>query len=178
MPAFANPTLATVGKVQAVLEQAGGPMSRYELHKRLEGTVNYPVLEAALEHFTRLGVLDDGGPGGKVSWTGPGRNLESIRKRPVRELRAMVRRRHRDIISVARRHGASNVQLFGSVARGELNPSDIDLLVDYGPKVSLLDAIALQDELTDLLGFPVDVVQRAALSLSIRDGVLSEAEAL
>ncbi len=66
--AVANPTLATVAKVQQALEDADGPVSRYELHKRLEGTVNYPVLDAVLAYFSRLRVVHDEGAGGKVLW--------------------------------------------------------------------------------------------------------------
>jgi hypothetical protein len=64
----ANPTLATVAKVQGVLEDAEGPVSRYELHKRLGGTVNYPVLDAVLDYFSGLKVIVDEGVGGKVLW--------------------------------------------------------------------------------------------------------------
>lgn len=65
---IANPTLATVSKVQGVLEDAEGPISRYELHKRLDGTVNYPVLDAILGYFSELKVVVDEGSGGKVLW--------------------------------------------------------------------------------------------------------------
>ena len=68
MPAVANPTLATVAKVQKALERADGPISRYELHKRLGGTVNYPVLEAVLGYFAQLRVIHDEGVGGKLLW--------------------------------------------------------------------------------------------------------------
>ena len=172
----ANPTLATIAKVQRVLRDAATPISRYELHKRLGGTVNYPVLEAVLRHFAQLNVLHDDGAGGKVRWTQDPEAAGPPRAR--RALRRLVHARRRDILHVARKHGASNVRLFGSVARGEPDAQDIDLLVDYGPKVDLLDAIALQQDLTDLLGFPVDVVQGAALSPAMRDSVLSEAVAL
>lgn len=64
----ANPTLATVSKVQDVLEDAGEPLSRYELHKRLGGSVNYPVLDAILDYFAELKVVVDEGAGGKVLW--------------------------------------------------------------------------------------------------------------
>lgn len=66
--ALANPTLATMNKVQGVLEAADGPLSRYALHKQLAGTVNYPVLEAILAYFVRLQVIYDEGPGGKLLW--------------------------------------------------------------------------------------------------------------
>ncbi|MCA1819206.1 MAG: hypothetical protein LC620_04010 [Halobacteriales archaeon] len=64
----ANPTLATVSKVQGVLEEAAEPLSRYELHKRLGGSVNYPVLDAILHYFSELKVVYDEGAGGKVLW--------------------------------------------------------------------------------------------------------------
>ena len=43
-------------------------MSRYQLHKRLEGTVNYPVIEAVLAYFAQLKVVYDEGPGGRFLW--------------------------------------------------------------------------------------------------------------
>jgi hypothetical protein len=64
----ANPTLATVTKVQSILQDAEGPVTRYELHKRLEGTVNYPVLNAILAYFGELRLIVDEGAGGKVLW--------------------------------------------------------------------------------------------------------------
>lgn len=68
--------------------------------------------------------------------------------------------RQRDaIVAAAGKHGMSNVRVFGSVARGEDGPeSDVDLLVDLEPGVSLLDLARLEVELTDLLRRPVDVV--------------------
>jgi predicted nucleotidyltransferase len=63
-----------------------------------------------------------------------------------------------EINAVAARHGASNVRVFGSVARGEAGPdSDIDLLVDLEAGRSLLDLAAIHLELEDLLGFPVEI---------------------
>ena len=60
---------------------------------------------------------------------------------------------HRDdILTIAARHGASNVRLFGSAARGEAGPeSDIDLLVEFDLDRSLFDHVALIHDLEDLL---------------------------
>lgn len=84
--------------------------------------------------------------------------------------------RRTEILQLAREHGAYNVRLFGSVARGEDQPdSDLDLLVEMEPGRSLLDHIALKQDLEDLLGREVDVVTEASLHPRLRDRVLREA---
>ena len=80
------------------------------------------------------------------------------------------------IREVAARHGASQVRVFGSFARGtQQNDSDLDLLVDLAPGRSLLDLIAIQQDLEDLLGRRVDVVTTRSLSPYFRDSVLKDA---
>jgi predicted nucleotidyltransferase len=80
------------------------------------------------------------------------------------------------ILRIAAQHGAGNVRVFGSVARGEAGPtSDVDLLITLEPGRSLLDLIAIKQDLEDLLGRPVDVMTEAALSPYIRDDVLKAA---
>ena len=84
--------------------------------------------------------------------------------------------RREDILRVARSHDARRVWVFGSVARDDARPeSDLDLLVDLEPGRSLLDLVAIKQDLEDLLGQEVDVVTEAAVSPSIRDAVLREA---
>jgi hypothetical protein len=62
------------------------------------------------------------------------------------------------------------------VARGEAGPtSDVDVLVDFGPRCGLWEAIGLKHELEDLLGCPVDLVGRSGLSPYLRDRILNEA---
>lgn len=64
-----------------------------------------------------------------------------------------------DILRVAAQHGARNVRLFGSAARGEDRPgSDLDLLVDMESGRSLLDLVALGQDLEELLHRKVDVI--------------------
>lgn len=70
----------------------------------------------------------------------------------------MLRERREEILAAAARHGASNVRVYGSVARGDARPaSDIDVLVDVKEGRSLLDLAALHLELEDLLGFSVEI---------------------
>ena len=80
------------------------------------------------------------------------------------------------ILHVAAKHGARNVRIFGSVARGEADPaSDIDLLVDKGQGTSPWFPAGLIVELEGLLGCRVDVVTEKGLSPYLRERILEEA---
>jgi hypothetical protein len=84
-----------------------------------------------------------------------------------------------DINRIAAAHGARNVRLFGSVRRSESSASsDLDLLVDMSEGRSLLDLVALGDDLEEALGRAVDVVTENGLSPYLRDRILAEAVAL
>jgi predicted nucleotidyltransferase len=81
-----------------------------------------------------------------------------------------------DILDLASRHGAKNVRVFGSLARGEgTERSDLDLLVTLAEGRSLLDLVGLKQDVEDLLRRPVDIVTERALSPYLRERVLSEA---
>jgi uncharacterized protein len=81
-----------------------------------------------------------------------------------------------EILRMAAHHGARNVRVFGSVARGETGPeSDVDFLVDLDPDRTLMDLGGLLMDLQDLLGRKVDLVTEKALHWYIRDRVLQEA---
>ena len=90
-----------------------------------------------------------------------------------------VREKRHDIERIAARHGAYNIRIFGSVARGEAGPeSDIDLLIDVGPHTSSWFPAGLILDLEELLGRRVEVVTERALNPDIRDQVLREAVTL
>ena len=85
----------------------------------------------------------------------------------------------REVLDLVRARGASNVRVFGSVARGEdTHSSDVDLLVDFPPGTSLLTVIGLEQALRELLGLAVDVGPADALRPDMRERVLAEARAL
>lgn len=74
-----------------------------------------------------------------------------------------LRRLREQIESAARRHRLRNVRVVGSVARGEPRPgSDVDLLVDAGPDATLLDVMAAEAELENILDVNVDVITSGA----------------
>lgn len=91
----------------------------------------------------------------------------------------LLREKRAEILCTAAEHGAYNVRIFGSVARGEADDaSDLDFLVDMEPGRSLLDLGGLLMDLQDLLGCSVDVVTEKGLRKRIREQVLREAVAL
>ncbi|WP_412061263.1 nucleotidyltransferase family protein [Rubrivirga sp. IMCC45206] len=84
-----------------------------------------------------------------------------------------------DIVRLGRQHGAVDVRLFGSFARGTADSdSDLDLLVRFQPGRSLLDLVGLKQDLEALASRRVDIVTEAALHPALRERVLSEAVAL
>ena len=89
---------------------------------------------------------------------------------------ALLQDYREQILDLARRHGARNVRVFGSLARGEGGESsDLDLLVALEEGRSLLDLIGFKQDLEDLIHRSVDVVTERALSPYLRERVLSEA---
>lgn len=108
----------------------------------------------------------------------PPRRAIPVAKRPQRRLRsaAELLERHRlRLLASARQHGARNVRVFGSVARREDVPGDVDLLIDLEPDRTLLDLIGFQQDAASILGFPVDVAVPEILKDGIRERVLAEA---
>ena len=89
--------------------------------------------------------------------------------------KTLLESKKQDIFETAARHGALNIRIFGSVARGDDDEnSDIDFLVELEPGRSLLDLGGLQTELQKLLGRPVDVITVNGLKERIREQVIRE----
>lgn len=87
----------------------------------------------------------------------------------------VLHRERNRVIELARRRGAGDVRVFGSIARGtDAIGSDVDLLVTFGPDVSIVDAAGLVLDLEDLLGVHVDVMSDRAEG-GIRDRAVAEA---
>jgi predicted nucleotidyltransferase len=85
----------------------------------------------------------------------------------------LVRAKRDEILGIAAKHGARNVRVFGSVARGDAPPgSDVDFLIDAGPVTSSWFPAGLILDLDQLLGRHVEVVTEQGLDPLIRDNVL------
>jgi predicted nucleotidyltransferase/DNA-binding XRE family transcriptional regulator len=139
-------------------------VSDYERHRREPGLTTLSRLVAATGHTLTLDVV-------------PGEH--PVRGLPDTRLGRRLRRHRRRVLALASAHGATNVRVFGSVARGEDGPaSDVDLLVDLAPGTGLLALIGLARELGDLLGTSVDVVPADSLKPARRASILQDAVAL
>lgn len=88
--------------------------------------------------------------------------------------------RHRDaLLEVARRYGATNLRVFGSVARGEdVADSDIDLLVDVPRGTTYFDLARLKHEAEDLTGLTFDIHTASGLKDAVRSRALKDAKPL
>lgn len=95
---------------------------------------------------------------------------------PIHEL---LQQKRDEILRIAAKHGAHNVRVFGSAARGEATEvSDVDFLVDMEPGRTLLDLSGLLQDLRDLLRRDVDVVTEDGLYWLLRRRILREARPL
>jgi predicted nucleotidyltransferase len=87
-----------------------------------------------------------------------------------------IKDRRSDILRILSLHGARNARIFGSAARGDLRPSsDIDVLVEMEPERTLIDLVALEQDLTELFRRRVDVITDGGISPHLRDRILAEA---
>ncbi len=85
----------------------------------------------------------------------------------------------REIVSILRGCGAKKIEVFGSYARGEEAPgSDIDILVEFSERKSLLELVKIERELSDVIGVKVDLLTEKAISPYLIERIKSEAEVI
>jgi uncharacterized protein len=83
-------------------------------------------------------------------------------------------RRHQSEIAA---HGVRALYLFGSTRRDEArSDSDVDLFIDYAQGFSLLDLVAVQEQIDEILGARADLTTRGGLHPLLRDDILRDSE--
>jgi predicted nucleotidyltransferase len=119
---------------------------------------NYSYIQALAGYDQRLARLI------------PGKAMETL---------TLLRKKKPEIEAIARKYGAHNVRVFGSVARGEDTPrSDVDILIDLKKGISLYEHIRLKNELQELLGRKVDVMTPAQVVPDLKRRIFAEARPL
>lgn len=139
-------------------------VSEYEAGKREPALPTLAKLIAGTGHELTLGLQ---------------RGDASVRGLPDSRLGRRLRRHRRALLAAAERAGATNLRVFGSVARGEdALHSDVDLLVDLPADSGLFALLALEDEFERILKVHVDLATPASLKPRVRAAALAEAIAL
>jgi len=83
------------------------------------------------------------------------------------------------LIEICRQNDVSKIGVFGSTARGEANEqSDIDLLIEFSRRKSLLAVVALERQLATALGRKVDLLTEAAISPYLRERILADLQVI
>ena len=91
-------------------------------------------------------------------------------------VKELLELRRKEILDLADRHGATNIRVFGSAARGEAGPaSDVDLLVEMEKGRNLLDLVGFWQDVEELLGCRVDVITDGGISPYLRGRIYAEA---
>lgn len=80
------------------------------------------------------------------------------------------------IVSILRKYGARKIAIFGSYAHGKEGPkSDLDILVDFAGRKSLLELVKIEREVSEAIGVKVDLLTEKAISPYLIDSIKSEA---
>lgn len=83
------------------------------------------------------------------------------------------------LIDILRKNGAEKIEIFGSYARGEAKPgSDLDVIVKFGERKSLLELVGIEQNLEDTLGIKVDLLTEASVSPYLIDRIREESRVL
>lgn len=79
------------------------------------------------------------------------------------------------VLPILKRHGVTRAGIFGSCARGEMTAdSDIDVLVEIGRDIGLLDFIRIKLEIEEAIGQEIDLVEYDTIKPLLKDRILSE----
>jgi predicted nucleotidyltransferase len=105
--------------------------------------------------------------------------LDRVRRATRSRPSAALAEHKLQVLDIVHAHRGSRVRLIGSAARGEdTSDSDLDLLITLDPEADLLDQIAIAQELEDLLGVEVDIVDEASVRGPVGDRIRAEAVAV
>ena len=83
------------------------------------------------------------------------------------------------LIEICRKNDVTKISIFGSMARGETHPqSDIDLIIEFSKRKSLLGLVTLERQISKALGMKVDLLTEAAISPYLREQIHRELQVI
>jgi hypothetical protein len=83
------------------------------------------------------------------------------------------------LVELCRQNDVRQLSVFGSIARGEADEqSDIDLVVSFSKRISLLRMVALERQFSEALGKKVDLLTEAAISPYLRERIKRDSQVL
>ncbi|OYT55434.1 hypothetical protein CW703_01810 [Candidatus Bathyarchaeota archaeon] len=85
----------------------------------------------------------------------------------------------RKLVEILKRYGAKKIEIFGSYARGEAKKvSDLDVIVEFKERKSLLDLVGIEQELEDKLGVKIDLLTKKSISPYLIEKIEKEAKVI
>lgn len=136
-------------------------ISAYESGRREPSLATLTRMVEATGHTIKLGLEE---------------NKRTIRGIPDTPIGRRLRRNHSALLAAAARHGAKNLRVFGSVARGEdTSESDVDIVAELPSGIGLFELGTFERELSDILRANVDLVPFDGLRPRVRAEVDAEA---
>ncbi|HDD59762.1 MAG TPA: hypothetical protein ENF69_02315 [Euryarchaeota archaeon] len=83
----------------------------------------------------------------------------------------------KELIEILKKHGVKRVKVFGSYVRGEAKPdSDLDVIVDFSERKSLLEIVGIEQEVEDRLGIKVDLLTEKSISPYLKERIEKESK--
>ena len=83
------------------------------------------------------------------------------------------------LIHILKKHGVKKVEIFGSYARGEAKTgSDLDVIVEFKERKSLLELVGIEQELEDYLGIKVDLLTEDSISPYLKEKIKKESKTI
>lgn len=163
------PSLKTMLMIEKTLRDSNIPIKREELKRRLPVKIMHQTLNLILKYFEEKKIITDNHDG--ILWIN--KNNAPNRKECVDEKNII--KMTVEILKIIKKFNVVRAGIFGSYARGEQNKdSDIDLVVEFKGRKSLLDLVSLQLAIEESLNKKADVITYNSINPLLKKRILSE----